>query len=216
LISSRWDTGVEAGWRRNALDVSGAYTVGAPSVPRSRTTNDGRQWSGRGAVHLPTGLVLGVSGARGAWIDRAALGLVAADRRQSAQSIVGTDLEWGRGRWLARGEWVRSVYQVPLAASPTPVAHLGAAAAFAEARYRLHPRWQIGVRVERLTFSNVQGTLDGGRPTPWDAPVRRLELVAGLRVHRRIEVRGGWQYDWRDGGRVRARGYPALQVLAWF
>jgi hypothetical protein len=29
-------------------------------------------------------------------------------------------------------------------------------------------------------------------------------------------VRVGVQKDWRDGGRVRERAYPALQVLYWF
>jgi hypothetical protein len=107
------------------------------------------------------------------------------------------------------------VFEVPFATGPTLTAHLGATSAFGEARYRLHPRWQVGLRVERLTFSTVQGTLVS-TVTPWDAGVRRVETVAGFRVQRRIEVRGGWQYDWRDGGRVRARGYPALQILAWF
>jgi hypothetical protein len=216
LMSPRWDTGVEAGWRHDRVELSTALTVGAPSIPRTDPTNAGRAWSGRAAVHQPSGVVLGVSGARGSWMDRAALDLVAADRRQSAQSLVGADVECGRGPWLVRGEWLRSVFEVPIATGLSPVAHLSATAAFAEARYRLRPRWQLAARVERLAFSAVRGTLNNGQPTSWDAPVRRVELVAGFRVQRQVEVRGGWQHDWRDGGRVRARGYPVLQALMWF
>jgi len=46
--------------------------------------------------------------------------------------------------------------------------------------------------------------------------VTRVEAVVGFRVTRPIEIRAGWQHNWRDGGRVHERGYPALQVLYWF
>ena len=42
-------------------------------------------------------------------------------------------------------------------------------------------------------------------PTTWDAPVDRAEAAIGFRVTRKLEVRGGYQYDWRSGGRVRER-----------
>jgi len=216
LVSPRWDTGIEASWRRSALEVSGAITMGAPSQPRLRATNDGRQWSGRAAWHFPAGITAAVSGARGSWLDRGVLALVAADRRRSSQSLVGADVEIGRGRWLLRSEWLRAGFDVPLASGPTAVAHLTAASAFAELRYRPHPRWQVGMRVERLAFSHVPNALDGGSLTPWDAPVSRIETVVGFRVLRTVDLRAGWQQDWRAGGRIRERGYPALQALVRF
>jgi len=37
-----------------------------------------------------------------------------------------------------------------------------------------------------------------------------------FRAARNFEVRAGLQHNHRDGGRVRQRNYPALQVLYWF
>ena len=217
VMSARWDTGVEAGWRHNIVELSTAVTLGAPSVPRLQTPSDGLEWSGRAAVHLPSGVVLGASGARGSWIDRRTLALMPADRRESAQSLVGADIEIGRGHWLVRAEWMRSLFQVPIASGPSPVVPLVASAAFAEARYRVRPRWQLAVRVDTLSFSSVQGAVfNSGQPTPWDAAVQRIEFVTGFRLVRRADLRAGWQYDWRDGGFVHEHGYPALQLLVWF
>jgi len=58
--------------------------------------------------------------------------------------------------------------------------------------------------------------LNAGALTPWDAPVTRAEAVVGYRALRDLEVRVGWQQNWRSAGRVLDRGYPLLQVLYWF
>src|SRR6185436_10946660 len=100
LVSSRWDTGVEASWRGALLDLAGAVTMGAPAEPRLRGTNDGRQWSGRTALHFASGVTAGVSGARRSGADRTVPDLIPANRRKSSQSLIAADLEYGRGRWL--------------------------------------------------------------------------------------------------------------------
>jgi hypothetical protein len=214
VSAARWDTGIEARWRRDWLEIAGALTRGAPAVPVVRETNDGRQWSGRAAVHLPVGMTLGVSGARGDWIEDAVLALLPEDRRGSAgQSIVGADLELGLGRWLVRGEVLRSRFELPMPGAAAGSA-VSAWSGFFEGRYRFHPRWQAAARAERIGFSRITGT--GGVTTPWDAPVSRIEGVIGFRVTRAIDVRAGWQHNWRDAGRVHERGSPAVQVLYWF
>src|SRR6266567_709236 len=71
LVSAyRWDTGVEAHAAGHGLDVSGAVTTGTLSNPRVRDDNGGRQLSGRIAITPTVGLVIGVSGARGAFLTR--------------------------------------------------------------------------------------------------------------------------------------------------
>src|SRR5205823_719855 len=136
-------------------------------------------WSGRVAVSPAAGLTLGLSGQRGQWLERSVLALVPVDvRNRSVQSIAGTDGEFGRGRLLVRGEWLRSAFQIPLNSSATT---LGASAGFLEARYRWHPHWQVAGRADRLSFSPLQGTIPGSAPLPWDAPVRRVELSLGFR-----------------------------------
>jgi hypothetical protein len=115
-----------------------------------------------------------------------------------------------------RAEWLRSRIYVPLTITDPAGTQLDAWATFVEGRYRPHPRRQIGARLDRLDFIQVVGTLPGSQPTTWDAPVTRLEGVVGFRVTRSLDVRAGWQHNWRDGGRVERRGDPVVAVLYWF
>jgi hypothetical protein len=213
VSASRWDTGVASIWRGAWLDLSAALTRGSPALPVVEDTNGGVMWSGRAAVRTPLGLTLGMSAARGQWIDDDVLDLTPDGRDSpSSQSIVGADLEFGYGPWLVRGEWLRATFETPFAQAARPAADLHAWSGFVEARYRPVPRWQFGARMDRLAF----GAAPDLPSTAWDADVERLEIVAGFRATRRIEIRGGWQHNWRDGGRIRERGLPILAVLAWF
>ena len=217
LVSSfRWDTGVEARYGYGRVELAGAYTLGAPAVPVVRETNDGRELSARVAVRATGGLTIGVSGAKGQWIDRAVLSQLAEPLRgHSTQWLAGVDAEFKWLRWIIRGEALRSVFEIPVAFAAAPEVNLPAWSGFLEARYRLSPRWQFAARVEQLDFGEIQGTA-GGAPTPWDAPVKRVEAVAGYRVLRNLELRAGWQQNWRPFGRVHDKGFPALQALYWF
>jgi hypothetical protein len=214
VSSTRWDTGVEARWRTGLVEMAGALTRGAPAVPVVRETNDDYQWSGRVAVHVPAGLTLGISGARAAWIEDDVLALMPAARRgDRGQTVVGADVELGLGHWLIRGEVLRSTFEIPILMVPSEV-RLRAWSGFVDGRYRWHPRWQVAARAERIGFDRVVGS--SGVPTPWDAAVTRIEGVIGFRVTRAIDVRAGWQHNWRNAGRIHERGIPAVQVLYWF
>jgi hypothetical protein len=105
---------------------------------------------------------------------------------------------------------------MPIASDPHPDTVLTSWVGFAEARYQLLPRWQLGLRVDRLRFSSLAGTINGGAPTPWDGPVDRVEGAISFRAARHVELRGGWQENWRSAGRVRSRGFPAVAALCWF
>ena len=214
----KWDTGAEAHWHVARLDVAGAVTRGALSVPApGADRNNGSTWSGRVAVDVVDGFTLGVSGARGPWVNAATLALLPPSLgARDTQTVVGSDLSVGWGRWLVRGEELHATFEVPLAGAGIAGKTLGATSGYLEARYRLRPRWQIAGSLEYLTFSTITGTLNGGQPITWDAPVQRVSANIGYRVNRHIDVRVGCQMDWRDGGRILARTYPALQLLAWF
>lgn len=214
VSASRWSTGVEVRWQRDWFEAAGAWSLGPPGMPAAVDFTAGRQLSGRAAVVLPVGATIGVSAARGRWIDDGVLALVPADRRdRSSQTTVGVDAEIGSGPWLVRAEWLRTLYAMPWA-GPTAAPDPSAWSAFVEARRRLTARWQVAVRVDRLTFSSLTGS--AGIATPWDAPIDRAEAAVAFRATRRLEVRGGWQHNWRDAGRVRERGFPAVQALFWF
>lgn len=207
---SRGDAGVQAQWSAPYWSAAAAVTLGTPADPRWRDNNDGVTVAGRLAATRPSGLTVGVSAARGRWVARSVEALVPAPTRQgSTQHLLGVDAELARGHWIVRGEWWRARFDVP---TLTPA--LVASSAFVETRYRVRPRWQLAARVDHLTFSKISG--QSGVATPWDAPVWRVEGVLGYRALRRLELRAGWQYDWREAGRVRERGFPTLQAVWWF
>ncbi len=96
----RWDTGVEIRVGREPLQVAAAVTQGSLSYPRVRDDNDGKQFSGRLQGTPLTGLVLGLSLARGEYPDRelaADLPLAEAGRTRR-QRAAGLDFEYSRDR----------------------------------------------------------------------------------------------------------------------
>jgi len=215
ISASQWDTGVETHWSAGWWDLAGAWTRGAPAHPALRHAAGNLNWSGRAALRLPAGVSLGLSAARAQWVDASALRLAAgAPASSAAQTVLAVNAEYARGPWQLRGEWIHAGFHVPTFAASAPP--LVARAAFGEASWRFLPRWYAALRLEHLGFSSVSGTLFGGAPTPWDAPVRRVEAAVGFRVATRLELRAGWQQNWRDAGHVRRLGIPALQVLWWY
>jgi hypothetical protein len=212
ISASRWDTGVQISGQVRGLTLAGAITEGPPARPSVRDRTPGLGWSGRASFTLPAGVTLGASGGTGNWIDREVLEQASLEGSAASQSVVGVEAEAGRGRWLLRTEWFHAAFTLPIGAASL---HLGTRVGYVEGRYRFSPRWQVGTRVERLRFTPVQGTTSGG-PTPWDADVDRVEAALSYRVMTSMEIKAGWQYNWRDGGRVRERGYPAIQLHFWY
>jgi hypothetical protein len=211
ITYSRGDTGAAGQWTADHWTVAAAVTLGTASDPRVRDNNGGFSVSGRLAAVRPSGLIVGVSAARGNWVDHDAQSLApsAGVFRHNSQALVGIDAEFARGHWIVRGEGWRASFALPTLAQPL-TAHAG----FIEGRYRFRPRWQVAARADRLTFSDIAGT--PGVPTPWDAPVWRVEGALGFRINRRLEMRAGWQHNWRTTSRTRTRGFPTLQGLFWF
>lgn len=214
----RWDTGAEVHWHGGRTDLAGAVTRGSMAVPAVGSDLTGSVTvSGRLAVDGPAGLTLGVSGARGPWIQSSTLGLVPASlRNDNSQTLLGADVQFGWGPWLVRAEELRSVFTLPLIDATTPLTHLAVWSGYLEGRYHFLPRWQGAARVEYLNFSSIIGTLNGGLPISWEAPVQRVSADIGYRLRRQVEIRAGGQMNWRDGGRILERAYPVVQVLFWF
>ena len=213
ISASRWDTGVQISAQVRRLLLAGAVTEGPPAVPSVRDRTPGLGWSGRASFALPAGVIVGASGGTGSWVHQQVLDQVALEGAAATQSVVGVDAEAGRAHWLLRTEWFHSAFTLPIAAA-TPL-HLGTHAGFVEGRYRFGARWQVGARAERLRFARVEGSTLRG-PTPWDADVDRVEAAVAYRVTTTAEIKVAWQHNWRDGGRVRERGFPAIQLLYWY
>ncbi len=218
LVSGfRWDTGVQARWSARRIEVTASVTAGTLSNPQISDNNNGRQVAGRLAVRPVTGLVVGASGARGAWLSERVIETLPAVVREGSytQRALGADAEYSRDYWLVRGELVWSEWTIPLVQTGTERS-LGALGMWLEGRYRLTPRLFVAARVDRLSFTRISGTLFAGQSTPWDAGVERFEAGAGWYFQRNLLARAVLQHNWRDGGRVTSRTFVSGQLAYWF
>lgn len=214
LVSAfRWDTGVQARVRGSRADASIALTNGTLSNPRLGDDNGGRQIAGRVTVRPVIGLEIGASAARGAFLSRdATRPLNGLSPDSFTQRAFGIDAEYSQGHWLARGEVIRSAWNLPTVTGRDQ-GDLGALAVTVEGRYRLRPGLYLAARVDRLHFSSLH---DNAGSFSWDAPVTRIEAGAGYSLLRNVIARLSYQHNWREGGRVRRQGFMAAQVVYWF
>ena len=219
IAGDRWDTGVEVRIGREPVSVTAALTQGTLSDPVVHDDNDGKQLSGRVEVRPALGLVLGASLSRGEYISReAGRVLTAAPPGESyRQEAAGFDLEYSRGYWLLRSETVVSRWDIPQVQRPLLTDRLGSWGTFIEARYKIRPGLYTAARGDHVGFSRVSGTLYGGLPTTWDAPVSRAEVGAGYSFRRNLLLKIAVQRNWRTGVAFGARESVAgAQVLFWF
>jgi hypothetical protein len=213
LISAfRWDTGVEATWTGPAFEAAVSVTNGTLSDPHLGDNNGGKQVAGRIAGRPVTGLVLGFSAARGAWISDA----VPYAGDSPAQTALGADAEYSRDHWLVRSELVWNRWDVPFQTSPIEGNHVRALAAWIEGRYRVTPRLYFAGRADRLGFSELTGQFFGDSPLPWEAPVTRYEIGGGYSLQRNLVLRAVMQFNRRSGGRVETREFYSTQAVWWF
>jgi hypothetical protein len=219
VTAYRWDTGVQAHGVAGRFAASVAVTVGTLSNPRVEDDNRGRQVSGRIGWMPIAGLAVGASAARGEFLTRSIGDASEAifGTRSSGLRALGVDAEYSRDHWIVRGEVIDNRWELPTFGQPVIATPLRATAAFVETRYRFTPRYFAAARADRLTFSRIKGELNfQGRPTPWDAPVTRIEVGGGVQILRNLEARAVVQRNWRDAGRVRDRTFLSGQVAVWF
>ena len=212
--TSRWDTGVQAHGVTGMIEWTGSVTAGSLSDPKFRDNNAGRQVAGRAVVRPTAGSVFGVSASRGAWLnDTLETEIAGADAARAQQIAFGGDAEYSYGPFLVRGEAIRSSWRMPQFGSLRLAEPLVAIASLIEGRYKIRPGLYVAMRGDRLDFSKVRGTAGLAE---WDAQTWRFETGAGYSVTRNILVKGVWQKNGRDGGRVRKDAFFAGQVLYWF
>jgi hypothetical protein len=207
----RWDTGVQARVGSDRLELLAAYTTGTLSSPRVHDDNDGRQISARLASRPVIGLVVGGSAARGAYLARESTQGLAIDADEFLQTAYGLDVEYSRGYWLIRAEGVWSGWEIPSIGGPWVSGPLRARALSVEGRYKLVPGLYAAARVDHLGFNRMQAM-----EVTWDAPVLRVEAGGGFHIRRNLLAKAVYQYNRRDGGRMRSLDVVAGQLLFWF
>lgn len=211
-----WDTGVQLRLANTRLAWVGAVTAGSLGSPRLDDDNGGRALSTRLTARLHPGLVVGVSGAQGAYLSRGLDDTLIAGESTARlqQRAAGADLEFSAGRWLARGELIASRWDLPAFTGTTMTPVVTSLAAWGEGRVRLMPGLDLGLRLERLDFGDV-ATQAGIQP--WEAPVSRLETGVAFAPVRHARLKLALQHNRRPlGGRVRQDTLLAAQVSVWF
>jgi hypothetical protein len=219
LVSAfRWDTGVQihAGAPNGLVNVTGSVTTGTLSNPLFTDDNNGRQAAGRVEVRPVTGLLLGVSAARGPFVTSAAARAVGSENTDGdfTQTAWGGDIEYSRGYYLIRLESIVSDWRLPRVRAPFLDDPLRAVSTSVEGRYKIRTGWYAAARVDHLGFSDLTGTLV---TQPWDAPVTRVELGMGYSILRNLQLKVSVQRNRRDGGILQQREtLPAAQLVFWF
>ena len=211
----RWDTGVQAHGVVSRLEWTGAIGAGSPSDPRWRDNNGGRQLAGRLVARPHASIALGVSAAKGAWLNRSLEAEVtnASQVTRAHQVAFGGDLDFSAGPVLVRGELIRSTWGVPRAGPRAIDQELSATSVLVEGRYKVAPGFYLAARGDRLSFNRILGSI---RSNTWDAGIWRLEAGGGYSVTRNILIKGAWQRNRRNGGRVLHDDLLVAQVLYWF
>jgi len=205
----RWDTGVQVRYGAGPVEASAAVTQGSLSDPQVGDNNGGKQFSARVGWVPVTGLVLGVSGAKGEYLaDDVTATLPAGIDRHSQQDAWGVDFEYSRNRWILRSEAVWSDWQTPMLDRT-----LHSFGVYGETRFKILPGLYTAARFDHLGFGEIPG-LTG--PVTWDANVWRVEGGIGYTPLRRVLTKLTYQHNWRDGGRVREDGLVSVQVVLWF
>jgi hypothetical protein len=206
----RWDTGIQAHGATDWIDATLAVTTGSLSHPLVVDDNGGKQVTGRVALHPVPGLVIGVSGAHGPFLDRDVVRDTGrgSETGDFVQKAVGADVEYSRDYYLVRIETILSAWTLPTIAEP--VRALGTSV---EGRYKIRPGFYAAARIDHLGFSELRGETI---VDTWDAPVSRVEMGIGYLLRRNLQLKTSWQRNTRDGGRVTHSNLGAVQIGFWF
>jgi len=212
--TSEWDTGVQMHGVMGMLGWTAALTSGSLSDPRLKDNNGGRQFAGRAVARPKPALTFGVSAARGAWLNDSLEDAVADTASTRAQQTAfGADAEVSAGRFLVRGEAIRSAWDLPQFGRLQLTEPVVAISSLIEGRVKIVPGLYAALRGDRLDFSTIRGAAG---LVEWEAQTWRVEAGLGYSVTRNINVKASWQKNRRDGGRVRKDALLAAQVLYWF
>jgi hypothetical protein len=222
VTALRWDTGVQVHasvFEHRTLSMTASVTSGTLSNPLFHDDNGGKQVAGRIAWQPTPGISVGASAAHGEFVSTAAANAALAVARQDqmagfAQTAWGVDGEYSRGYLLIRSEIIGSRWRIPFADEPQRRDPLDSLTGFVEGRYKIRPGFYAAARYDHLGFSTLAGATTSG---PWDAPVDRIEIGAGYSLFRNLLLKGSYQHDTRDGGRlVQSADLVASQVVFWF
>jgi hypothetical protein len=213
--TSGWSPGLVVSGGTERVSVKVAVTGGGLAAAGSADWGGRWEVTGRAEWRPTPGLVVGLSGAHGAFVSDALSSIVqtAVNHRQPRETAFGMDVEYSWGYWLLRGETIVSARSYPAFASPYLNDPLTTVAVEGEARYKIRPGLYAAVRVGGLSFGAIRGS--AARQT-WDADLARVETGLGYSFTRNILVKTVYQYNRRDSTRKASLHLVAAQLVVKF
>jgi hypothetical protein len=213
--TSGWSQGVTVSGGVGRFAGTLAVTHGGLAAAGSADWEVRWEVTGRAEFRPVVGLVVGVSGAHGAFIDNALTPIVATAsfNARPRETAFGADVEYSWGYWLVRGETIVSSRTYPAFAEPYLRDPLTTVAFEGELRYKIRPGLYAAVRIGALSFSSIQGT---ATTMSWDANVMRLETGLGYSFTRNVMVKAVYQYNRRDSVRRPSLHLGAAQLVVTF
>lgn len=177
-----WDTGIRAFGSLWRFEYSLALTQGTLSNPRNNgnDNNDGKQIISRLSLIPTTGLMVGTSYARGAYLsDVVAPSLPANTTPEDfVQELIGFDLSYEVRHFKLMGELMLNTWQIPniVDAQNTPK-YLAVLGWYIEGQYAFLPGFYGALRFDQLTFDKI--TNSAGQSLTWDDNIYRIEAGIG-------------------------------------
>ena len=212
-----WNPGVQVDAGGGAVRGSVALLRGGIANRYHRESGSDSGWSvnGRIEARLTPGLALGSSASYGGYVDLEwrPTAESAAFNRTPREAALSLDAEYSRGYWLVRAEAIASRRTVPAFSAPYLADPLHAWWLMAETRYKLFPGMYLAARVERLSFSTVNGSTT---TDSWDAPVTRVEAGGGYSITRNVLGKVTYQYNRRASQWYPHQQLASAQVVLWF
>jgi hypothetical protein len=216
LVSSTgWDPGLMVSAGRGLARLTVAVTRGGMAAPGSASWGGRWEVTARGEFRPTPGLIVGVSGAHGAFLADSLTPIVetAVANRDPRESAFGADLEYSRGYWLVRAETIVSSRTYPAFRSPYTTDPLNTVAVEAEARYRILPGLYAAARIGHVSFGWIEGS---SVTTSWDADVTRFETGLGYSLTRNVLMKAVYQYNTRESERRPTLHLGAGQLVVKF
>jgi opacity protein-like surface antigen len=213
--TSGWSPGVAVSGATERFTGKLAVTRGGLAAPGSAAWHGRWEVTGRAEFKPTVGLVLGVSGARGAFIDDALSPVVATavENRSPRETAFGVDVEYSWGYWLVRGEAILGRRAYPAFVAPDTSDPLSTTALEVEARYKIRPGLYAAARLGGLWFGQLHGSTT---TRSWDANTIRVETGLGYSITRNVLVKAVYQYNRRDATHEPILHLGAAQLVARF
>jgi hypothetical protein len=179
---------VSGSWKK--VDARFQLTNSSPANPQDlRSSSQHVQWTAGAGYTVRQGFRVGISGFRGPFLENDVKGLLnpGTTVRDYPAVGIGTDLQWGHGRWSAIAEWQRVEFNYPGFDRPPAVS-----SAFLELKATLNPRFYAAFRGGYESNGSVKDA--SGAEAEHFLPNRQAyEFAVGYRVNRFQTLKVGYE-----------------------